>query len=81
MEGWVPALVVEGRFLFFVGVEEVARADLQGASELEDVVEANVLLAAFDLTDEITVHLDHVPEFFLGQVAIRADGTEAYAER
>jgi len=36
---------------------------------------------AFDLTDEITVHLYHLPELFLGQVAVRADGTEAYAER
>ncbi len=69
------------RFLFLVGVEEVARADLQGTSELEDVVEADVLLAAFDLTHKITVHLDHLPELFLGQVAVRADGTEAYAER
>ncbi len=70
-----------GRFLFLVGVEEVAGADLQGASELEDVVEADVLLSAFDFTDEITVHLDHLPELFLGQAAVRADGTEACAER
>lgn len=69
------------RFLFLVGVEEVARADLQGTSELEDVVEADVLLAAFDLTDEITVHLYHLPKLFLGQAAVRADVTEACAER
>lgn len=68
-------------FLFLVEVEEVAGVDFQGARELKDVVETDVLFSAFDFADEITVDLYHLAKLFLGQVSFRADGTQPCAER
>lgn len=46
--------------LFLVEVEEIAGIDFQGARELEDVVETDILFSALHFADEITVDLYHL---------------------
>ena len=70
----------EGR-LFFIKIEEIAGTHLQCAGKLDDVIEADILLAALHLADKIPVRLDHLAELLLRKAAFRADGTEAFAER
>jgi hypothetical protein len=65
----------KGALSLRVAVEELAGTDLQSASELKDIVKADVLLAALDLADEVPVHLNHLTELLLGQFTLRADGT------
>jgi hypothetical protein len=69
------------RRLFLVEVEQIAGIYLEGAGELKDIVQADVLFSAFYFTHEITVHLDHLAKLFLGQLSFRAYGTQACAER
>src|SRR3954454_14939951 len=54
----------EVAFLFLVAVEEIAWVDFQSAGELKNVVEADVLLAAFYFAHKIPVDLDHLAELF-----------------
>jgi hypothetical protein len=68
-------------FLFLIEVEELAGIDLQGAGELKDIVEADILLSALHFSNEITVDLYHLAKRFLGQMPFRAYGTQACAER
>jgi hypothetical protein len=82
---------VQGRFptharerpslLSLVQIEESAGADFKGAGELKNIIEADILLTAFHLSDEITVDLDHGAQLFLGQAPFRAYGTQTCAER
>jgi hypothetical protein len=81
LEAAVMAALSSGCFLFLIEVEEVAGIDLQGAGELKDIVEADILLSALHFSDEITVDLYHLAKRFLGQVPFRAYGTQACAER
>lgn len=48
------------RFLFLVEVEEIAGIDFQGARELEDVVETDILFSALHFADEVTIDLYHL---------------------
>ena len=67
--------------LFLVEIKEIAWTDFQGAGELENIVETDVLLSAFNFAHEIAVDLDHLAKLFLGQESFRAYGTQACAER
>lgn len=68
-------------FLSFVEIEESAGTYLESASELENIIEADILFTAFHLSDEIAVDLDHSAQLFLGQAPFRAYGTQTCAER
>lgn len=67
--------------LFLVEVEELTGIYFEGAGELKDIVETDVLFPAFHFAHEIAVDLDHLAQLFLGQVSFRAYGTQACAER
>ncbi len=70
------------RLLFMlVEVEKVGGVDFEGFREPEDVVEADVLLAALDRAHEVAVRLDHRAEILLGDAPRHAEGTQAFAER
>ena len=68
-------------FLFLVEIEEIAWVDLESAGKLEDVVYADILLSALHRGHEIAISVDHLAELFLGKAALRAQGTETFAER
>ena len=68
-------------FLSLVEIEESAGTYLESASELKNIIEADILFTAFHLSDEITVDLDHGAQLFLGQAPFRAYGTQTCAER
>ena len=68
-------------FKLFVGIEKVCRLDFKGAGKLQDIVQADVLLSSLHVTHKVPVRLDHLAQFLLGNAALRAQGTEAFAER
>lgn len=69
------------RLLFFIKIEEITGIYLECAGKLENVVDADILLSPFHQGHKIAVNFDHPAEFFLGKAALRAQGTEAFAER
>jgi hypothetical protein len=77
----MPAKRLKTAFLSLVAVKEIAGIDFESAGELQDIVEANILFTPFHFADEITVHLYQLAKLLLGQAALRADGTQAFAER
>jgi len=64
-----------------VEIEEIAWIYLESAGKLENVVYTDILLSAFDACHKIAIRLDHLAELFLGKAALRAQGTETFAER
>ncbi len=50
----------DGGFLFLVEIEEIAGIDFQGARELEDIVETDILFSALHFADEIPIDLYHL---------------------
>ncbi len=64
-----------------VEIEEIAWIYLESAGKLENVVYADILLSALDRGHEIAISVNHLAERFLGKAALRAQGTETFAER
>ena len=67
-------------FRLLVGIEEFCRLHFKGAGKLQDIIEADVLLSSLHVTHKVAVRLDHLAQLFLGNAALRAQGTEAFAE-
>lgn len=74
-------MALQEGLLLLVGVKELCRLHFEGAGKLQDIVEANIFLSSFDVTDEVAMRLDHLAKLLLGNAALRAQGTEAFAER
>ncbi len=64
-----------------VKIEQFAGFDLQQAGQFQDVIQADIFLAALHFADKIAVRLHHLAKRFLGHSARGADGTKAIAER
>jgi len=67
-------------FKLLVGIEELCRLNFEGAGKLKDIIEADVLLSSLNVTHKIPVRFDHLAKLLLGNTALRAQCTEAFAE-
>jgi hypothetical protein len=67
--------------LLLIEIEEIAWIYLESLGKLENIVQADILLSPFHRSHEIAIHFNHLAQFFLGKAALRAQGTEAFAER
>lgn len=76
----LASLISNYDFKLFVGIEKLCRLHFKGAGKLQDIVETDVLLSTLHVTHKVPVRLDHLAQLLLGNAALRAQGTEAFAE-